>query len=291
MQADARDLGREIPLRDRENENRSGPTARRRALVTGASAGIGLSLARCMARDGWDLALTARNEAALEAVASELRERHGVEARVVPADLSDPDGPAAVQGQLERDGFPIEFLVNNAGFGTWGPFARQTLDSQLDMLRVNLLALTELSHRFLPGMLALGRGRVLNLASTAAFQPGPDMAVYYASKAYVLHFSEALSHELRGSGVTVTALCPGPTESEFQDRAGMNGTRVGANPLMMDADSVAEAGYRGAMNGTPVVVPGVANRIGSWLPRITPRALARRTTAFLNSPRPGKPAG
>jgi len=264
---------------------------RRRALVTGASAGIGLSLARRMARDGWDLALTARNDMALEAVAAELRDMYGVETRVVPADLADPDGPAAVQETLTRDGFPIEFLVNNAGFGTWGPFAEQALDSQLDMLRVNVLALTELTHRFLPGMRALGRGRILNLASTAAFQPGPDMAVYYASKAYVLHFSEALGHELRGTGVTVTALCPGPTESEFQDRAGMTDSRVGANPLMMDAQAVADAGYQGALNGTPVVIPGAANRLGAWLVRFAPRALARRTTAFLNSPRSGSPAG
>ena len=265
--------------------------ARRRALVTGATAGIGLALARRMARDGWDLALTARNEAGLNAVAAELRDRHGVEARVVPADLADPGGPAIVQEKLERDGFPIEFLVNNAGFGTWGPFAEQTLESQLDMLRVNVLALAELTHRFLPDMQAVGHGRVMNVASTAAFQPGPDMAVYYASKAFVLHFSEALGFELRGTGITVTALCPGPTESEFQDRAGMAGTRVGANPLMMDADSVADAGYRGALIGTPIVVPGVANRIGSWLPRFTPRALTRRATAVLNSPRPGSPTG
>ena len=265
--------------------------ARRRALVTGASAGIGLALARRMARDGWDLALTARNEAGLEAVAAELRDRYGAETRVVPADLADPDGPGAVQRALERDGFPIEFLANNAGFGTWGPFSGQTLDSQLEMLRVNVLALTELTHRFLPGMRALGRGRVLNVASTAAFQPGPDMAVYYASKAYVLHFSEALGYELRGTGVTVTALCPGPTESEFQARAGMTDSRVGANPLMMDAEAVADAGYRAALSGTPVAIPGAANRLGAWLVRFTPRALARRTTAFLNSPRSGDPTG
>lgn len=269
----------------------SDAAARRCALVTGASAGIGLSLARRLAEDGWDLALTARNDSALNAVAAGVRKQHGVTVLVVPADLTDPGAPGAIQESLERNGFPVAFLVNNAGFGTWGPFAAQTLDSQLDMLRVNVLALTELTHRFLPGMLALGRGRVLNVASTAAFQPGPDMAVYYASKAYVLHFSEALSYELRETGVTVTALCPGPTESEFQDRAGMTGTRVGANPLMMGADAVAEAGYRGAMNGAPIVVPGAANRLGSWLPRFVPRAVARRATAFVNSPRSGGAAG
>lgn len=273
-------------------ERRGGPVgARRSALVTGASAGIGLSLARRMAQDGWDLALTARSEAELEAVAAELRRKHGVRALVVPADLADPDAPGTLQQTLEQAGFPVEFLVNNAGFGTWGPFAGQPLESQLAMLQVNVVALTELTHRFLRAMRERGSGRILNVASTAAFQPGPDMAVYYASKAYVLHFTEALGWELRGTGLTVTALCPGPTESEFQDRAGMSGTRVGANPLMMDADSVAEAGYRGAMKGTPIVVPGVANRVGSWLPRFVPRALTRRATAFLNSPRSGSTAG
>jgi len=279
-------------MASKRKPDRAGPAnGRRSALVTGASTGIGLSLARRMAEDGWDLALTARSEAGLEAVAAELSDAHGVRTLVVPADLTDRDAPGTIQLSLERAGFPVEFLVNNAGFGTWGPFVEQTLDSQLDMLRVNVLALTELTHRFLAGMRELGRGRVLNVASTAAFQPGPDMAVYYASKAYVLHFSEALGFELRGSGITVTALCPGPTESEFQDRAGMTGTRVGANPLMMDADSVAEAGYRGALEGTPIVVPGIANRVGSWLPRFVPRFLARSATAFVNSPRSGRPAG
>jgi short-subunit dehydrogenase len=262
-----------------ERESRGG------ALVTGASAGIGLELARRIAADGWDLALTARNEAALQAVAGEIREKRGVHALVVPADLADPTGPSRVQAELRRADFDVDFLVNNAGFGTWGPFAEQTLESQLSMLQVNVMALTELTHRFLPGMRARGRGRILNLASTAAFQPGPNMAVYFASKAYVLHFSEALGHELRGTGITVTTLCPGPTETEFQERAGMTDSRVGANPLMMGPESVVEAGYRGAMDGRTVVVPGAANRVGSWLPRFTPRSLVRMATAFVNSPR------
>jgi short-subunit dehydrogenase len=253
------------------------------ALVTGASAGIGLALARRLASDGWDLALTARNEAALDAVAREVREKHGVRSLAAPADLADPAGPSRLQDELRRADFDVEFLVNNAGFGTWGPFGEQTLESQLAMLQVNVMALTDLTHRFLTAMRARGRGRILNVASTAAFQPGPDMAVYFASKAYVLHFSEALGHELRDTGISVTTLCPGPTETEFQDRAGMTDSRVGANPLMMDAESVADAGYRKAMERRPIVVPGVANRVGSWLPRLMPRSLVRRATAFVNS--------
>ena len=257
----------------------------RGALITGASAGIGSALARRMAADGWNLALTARNEAALDLLAGELRDRHGIQTLTTPHDLADPAGPAQVADALAEAGFQVDFLVNNAGFGTWGRFSEQTLPSQLDMLRVNVLALTELTHRFLDAMLSRNWGRVLNVASTAAFQPGPGMAVYYASKAYALHFSEALREELSGTGVRVTTLCPGPTVTEFQERAGMTESRVGANPLMMEAGPVAEAGYRGALAGQAVVVPGIANRVGSWLPRFVPRAVARKATAFVNSPR------
>jgi short-subunit dehydrogenase len=263
----------------------TGRNLRGGALITGASAGIGLELARQMAADGWSLALTARNERALEAVAGELSERHGVRTAVVPADLADRKGPTRIREELSRLDFSVDFLVNNAGFGTWGPFAEQTLESQLAMLQVNVVALTELTHSFLGAMRERGTGRVLNVASTAAFQPGPDMAVYFAGKAYVLHFSEALAHELRGTGITVTTLCPGPTETEFQDRAGMTDTRVGANPMMMGVEAVAEAGYRGAMEGKVIVVPGAANRVGSLLPRFVPRRLVRAATAFVNSPR------
>lgn len=257
----------------------------RGALITGASAGIGLALARCMAADGWNLALTARNEAALDALARELRDRHGVETLIASHDLADPASPARIEDTLLEAGFTVDFLVNNAGFGTWGPFSEQTLSSQLDMLRVNVLALTELTHRFTGGMRSRDWGRVLNVASTAAFQPGPNMAVYFASKAYVLHFSEALREELDGSGVCVTALCPGPTVTEFQDRAGMTESRVGANALMMKADPVAAAGYRGALAGRAVVVPGTANRVGSWLPRFVPRFVTRKAAGFVNAPR------
>jgi hypothetical protein len=263
-----------------------GAKPRGSAVVTGASSGIGRELARRIAADGWPVALVARRADRLAELAAELRAAHGAEAHVLAVDLSEPNGPARVEETAADLGLEVGLLVNNAGFGTWGPFADGDLAIRLDALRVNVLALTELTGRFLSGMRARGWGRILNVASTAAFQPGPRAAVYYASKAYVLHFSEALHEELRGSGVTVTALCPGPTETEFQERAGMAGTPVGRRgPLMMDADRVAEAGYRGALRGEAVVVPGLANRVGAWLPRITPRFLARRVVATLNAER------
>lgn len=255
------------------------------AVVTGASSGIGREIALRIAADGGPIALVARRTDRLEELADEIRAAFGTDVHVIPADLADPEGPARVEAEAARLDLEVELLVNNAGFGTWGPFADRELEVQLDALRVNVLALTELSRRFLPAMRARGRGRILNVASTAAFQPGPGAAVYYASKAYVLHFSEALHQELRGSGVTVTALCPGPTVTEFQERAGISRALVGRGPLMMNADPVAEAGYRGAMRGDAIVVPGLLNRIGTWLPRITPRFVARRILARLNAER------
>lgn len=255
------------------------------ALVTGASSGIGRELARRIAADGWTVALVARREERLEALAEELRAAHGAEVHVIAADLAAAGGAARVESEAARLGLDVGLLVNNAGFGTWGGFAELDRETQLDALRVNVLALADLTHRFLPGMLARGRGRILNVASTAAFQPGPGAAVYYASKACVLHLSEALHEELRGSGVVVTALCPGPTVTEFQERAGMTRTPVGGNPWMMEAGPVAEAGYRGVLRGRAVVVPGLLNRLGAWLTRLAPRGVARRAAGRLNAER------
>src|SRR5260221_5498300 len=185
--------------------------ARSTALVTGASSGIGLDLARLLAGSEHDLVLVARGGTALQRIGDELAGRHRVRATVFPADLSDDASPAALVRELERQGIAIDVLINNAGSGTHGPFPGADLEGQLRMLRLNVTALTHLTGLLLPRMLARGNGRIMNVASTAAFQAGPLMAVYYATKAYVLHFSEALSIELLGSGVTVTALCPGPT--------------------------------------------------------------------------------
>ncbi len=250
------------------------------ALVTGASSGIGLELATLLAREGHDLICVARNRERLEQIARGLREEFGGAVTVIPRDLAEPEAARAVAAEVESRGFPLEILVNNAGFGVYGRFAETSLEQELAMIQVNLVALTELTKRFLPGMLRRGHGRILNVASTAAFQPGPLMAVYYATKAYVLSFSEALANETAGTGVTVTALCPGPTITEFQNRAGVGGTRLFHSPLVRDARSVALAGYRGMRRGRRVVVPGLENRLLVEAVRLTPRrlvtAIARR---------------
>ena len=240
------------------------------ALVTGGTSGIGYELASLLARDGHPLALVARNEAELDRVAGELRQRHGVAVETVAADLARPEAVAAVVAELERRGIAVETLVNNAGFASYGPFAESDLDRELAMIGVNVAALTHLTRRFLPGMLARGQGRILNVASTAAFQPGPLMAVYYASKAYVLSFSEALAEELRGSGVTVTALCPGPTATGFQERASLEESRLFQGTLM-DARTVAAVGYAGLKAGKRVVIPGARNWLLAEAVRFAPR--------------------
>jgi short-subunit dehydrogenase len=182
---------------------------------------------------------------------------------------------------LKKREIEVEALINNAGFGSLGPFQETPVDLQLEMLRLNVVALTHLTHLFLAPMLARRRGRILNVASTAGLQPGPYMAVYYASKAYVLSFSEALAVELRGTGVTSTALLPGPTRTEFQSRASMGDSRL-IRFGMADARSVSEAGYRGMEAGKAVVIPGVTNKLGSLLVRVSPRAAVRQVVSWLN---------
>lgn len=250
-----------------------GDAVRQTALVTGASSGIGRDLAGLFARDGHDLVLVARDSRRLAELADELQKLHDVRAHVLVADLSDTGAPLAIMRWLEERRIHPDFLVNNAGFGGSGPFAQSDLAHELAMMQVNMVALTHLTKLVLPAMIAKRRGRILNVASTAAFQPGPLMAVYYATKAYVLSFSEALSNELRGSGVTVTALCPGPTRTGFQAEAKIEGSRLVRGPLMMESAAVARSGYRGMMRGKPVVIPGVLNWLLVQAVRITPRNL------------------
>jgi short-subunit dehydrogenase len=247
---------------------------RETAVVTGASSGIGLALSRLFARDGSDLVLVARGRDRLETLARELRDSHGVKATVLAEDLADRASPERIVRTLEDGGIEIDALVNNAGFGTYGPFVDSDPGVTMDLVEVNVAALVHLTRLLCPGMVARRRGRILNVASTAAFQPGPLMATYYASKAFVLSFSEALANELTGSGVTVTALCPGPTHSEFQRRAGMEASRLVSGMVpMMDSASVARAGYRGMRRGKTLVIPGVANRLGAFSIRVAPRRL------------------
>lgn len=253
------------------------------ALVTGASAGIGAELARVLAGREWDLVLTARRERRLRALADELREGYGADARVAPADLSLPGDREALHARLAADGVRVDALVNNAGFATHGPFARSDPAAELDQIEVNVAAVTHLTRLFVEGMLERGDGAILNVASTAAFQPGPLMAVYYAGKAYVLSFSEALAEELAGTGVTVTALCPGPVRTEFQERAGMEGVRLFRDALTMDAARVARIGVRGMERGRRIVVPGILNRLGAWATRLAPRWVQTKVVKLVNS--------
>jgi short-subunit dehydrogenase len=247
-------------------------------LVTGATAGIGNELTRLFAAEHFNLVLLARNEARLREFAAELRSQHKVEVMVLPKDLARPNTAAEVFDAV-RDK-PVSVLVNNAGFGTYGPFHETNLAEQADMVQVNIVALIQLTHLFVQPMLARGHGRILNVASTAAFQPGPMMNVYYATKAFVHSFSYALADELAGTGITVTALCPGLTRTEFQARARLKS--VHSWPAM-DARTVAQAGYRGLMKGKRVVIPGLANQIASFFAkRVPPRltsAVVRRLHA------------
>jgi short-subunit dehydrogenase len=253
-------------------------------LITGASSGIGLDLAHLCAADGNNLVLVARSGDKLGEVAAELESRHHIRAYAVPIDLADPGAPDELFHVLEEQGIAIDILINNAGFGTHGPFAESDLVGQMQMLQVNVAALTHLTWLFLQPMIRRKSGRVMNVASTAAFQPGPFMAVYYASKAYVLSFSEALGAELSGSGITVTALCPGPTDTAFQARAGIAATRLFKATTMTSA-RVAEIGYRGMLKGKRVVVTGVRNKLLAFGTRLVPRRLATAIAKKLNSSR------
>lgn len=247
------------------------------ALVTGASEGIGRELAGHLARDGFNLVLVARQTEKLQDLASKLQNRYGAETFVYSMDLSDPSAAETLYEKVRGEGLVVDILVNNAGFGAHGALAEVDPEVTFGMLQLNVVTLTQLTRFFLKDMLAQGRGRILNVASTAAFQPGPFMATYYASKAYVLSFSEALAEELRGSGVTVTTLCPGPTRTGFQERAGVDNTWMEGNSMfVMDVEPVARIGYRGMMKGQAVVIPGIANKLMARLVRFVPRSLLVR---------------
>jgi short-subunit dehydrogenase len=236
------------------------------ALVTGASSGIGLEIARILAPDH-DLVLAARSGAKLEELAAELGG-----ARVVAVDLSDPNAPAKLVAEVAS----VDVLVNNAGFGDYGAFAEASPSKLDEMIELNVGALTRLTRAYLPGMLERRSGRVCNVASTASFQPGPLMAVYYATKAYVLSFTEALAEELRGSGVTATALCPGPTRTGFQDAAEMGESRLVKGRKLPTAEDVARYGVKAMNKGDVVAVPGFMNKAMAAGVRFTPRPIARR---------------
>jgi short-subunit dehydrogenase len=221
----------------------NGKRQRETALITGASSGIGLDLAKLMASD-FDLIITARNQTELEEIARELQTAHGNHVHVIPSDLTLPEAPQQLFAEIQRRGLPVDILINNAGFGSYGAFAESDPKTSLDMVEVNIAALTALTRLALPGMVERKCGRIMNVASTAGFQPGPLMAVYYATKAYVIMFSEAIANELKGSGVSVTCLCPGATATRFAGRANMEESRLFKMGAMESKD-VARAGYKG----------------------------------------------
>jgi uncharacterized protein len=251
-------------------------------LVTGASSGIGRELAKRFAADGCRLVLVARSGGALESLAGELKLAHKTDARVVPTDLAQPEAPVRLLEHLRFIGIKVDVLVNNAGFGAVGQFAELPLGHQLAMLQVNVTTLTHLTRLLLPGMIERRRGGILNVASTASFQPGPGMAVYFATKSYVLSFSEALAEELAGTGVTATALCPGPTATNFRAAANASTTRP-YDLSAMTAESVAKIGHQAFRRGQVVVVPGLRNRIFAFAVRFAPRAFVRKAVKHFNA--------
>jgi len=247
--------------------------AKKTALITGGSTGIGYELARCFAAHGHDLVLIARHRDALEAAAGKIEGKYGVNVHTMTFDLADPDSPQKLFDAINAERIHIDYLVNNAGFGLGGEFIDTDLQTELDMIQVNVTAVVHLTKLFLPAMVKKKEGRVLNVASTAAFYPGPLASIYYSTKNFVLAFSEAIAEELRKTGVTVTALCPGPTETNFADRSGTSKSRLFTDSVVASAEEVAQYGYAAMMKGQRVAVPGVGNKFLMHADRITPRRL------------------
>jgi short-subunit dehydrogenase len=246
-------------------------------LITGASSGIGYELARLFAADGWNLALNARTKSRLEEVRRELTNSYRADVTILPYDLSDPAAPALIYQELQRLHIVVDALVNNAGFGDHAPFADCGMEKQIEMVQVNVVALIHLTRLILPDMLKAGKGKIMNVASTAAFLPGPFMSIYYATKAFVLSFSEALSSEARDRGITVTAFCPGPTSTNFNLRAGVDNSLLQKSGILrsMTAAKAAQIGYRALMKGKPLAISGLMNRCIVQALRFAPRFLVR----------------
>jgi len=255
------------------------------ALITGASGGIGYELAKLFARDGHNLLLVSRDGAKLEQVAREIKAAHRVRCTIFAGDLAVPGSPDALYAEIKKAPFDIEVLVNNAGFGSLGPFHERPLEEQLEMIQLNVTSLAHLTRLVLPEMVTRGRGRVVNVASIAAYQPGPFMAVYYATKAFVVSFSEAIANELHGTGVKVTAICPGPTTTGFGKRAGAESSNLFQKRMTMDAAAVARIGYEGMKRNKTVVITGGKNRLLVLGSRLVPRRLSANIARSLNEPR------
>ncbi|MES2765947.1 MAG: SDR family oxidoreductase [Bacteroidota bacterium] len=247
-------------------------TSQKTALITGASGGIGLELARVFAKNHINLVVTARSKEALSILKSELENDYGISVKVITANLSEYENAEDIYNVLKSENIQVDYLVNNAGFGDYGKFHESDRAKQEAMINLNITALTSLTHLFLKDMIRRKNGKILNVASTAAFQPGPLMSVYYATKAFVLHFSEAIANELQGSGITVTALCPGPTESNFQKAANVENSPLFKGKIPTSRD-VAEYGFKAMMAGKTVAIHGMKNKILRQAGRIAPRKI------------------
>ena len=250
-------------------------------LITGASGGLGAEFAKIFARCGYDLVLVARSEDKLAEIKNALESRYGVSVRVFCKDLSEKEAAREIYMFTKKNRLHIDILVNNAGFGDYGKFVSRDLQKQYEMIQVNVTALVQLTHYYMREMARNGGGRILNVASIASFQPGPLMSVYYASKAFVLSFTEALSVEMRGSGVYLTALCPGPTKTGFEERAALGRSGLFKNVKNSTASEVAEYGFRKLMSGSVIAVPGALNRFILSLSKHAPRSVVRRAVYLI----------
>ncbi|KQN99876.1 SDR family NAD(P)-dependent oxidoreductase [Paenibacillus sp. Leaf72] len=245
-------------------------------LITGVSGGIGKELADRFAKGGYDLVLVARSESKLVELSKEYKKKYDTYATVIAKDVTLPGVPEGIFAELKEKGIVVDYLVNNAGFGLYGTFLETNLEQEMNMIDINIKALTIMTKLFLPDMVNRGQGGVMNVASLVSFFPGPMMSIYYATKAYVLSFTEALENELSGTGVTVTALCPGLTSTGFVARSGMGESKMFQSGAIMEAGQVAEEGYRGFIRGDTIIIPGARNRLMAFIPRLLPRKWVTR---------------
>lgn len=256
--------------------------AKETVLITGASSGIGMGLAKLFAADGSDLVLVARREDRLNELAEELKSEHGIEVHVLPKDLSKKTSPKEIFNHLKKEKIEIDVLVNNAGFGSRGMVSELDTDLQVDMVQVNAAALTHLTSLFLPGIIERGQGGILNVGSLAGFQPGPNLAVYFATKAYVLSFTEALAEEISNPNIKVSCFAPGPVKTEFGEKSDLEDSLLFKLSLM-DLEPAVKAGYEGFRKGKTIVIPGLKQQIVPFLNRFTPRLIVRKIAKKLNS--------
>lgn len=251
------------------------------ALITGASNGIGLELAKIHASKSHDLVLIARNKSKLEEIKKELEEQYKVSVYLIIKDLSEINAAQEIYNETTKQNIQIDYLINNAGFGDYGMFTETDWNKELQMINLNMTTLTHFTKLYLQDMVLRGRGKIMNVASTAAFQSGPTFAVYSATKAYVLSFSEAVNNEVRDKGITITALCPGATKTGFQDAAAMNDSKIFKSKNLPSAKEVAEFGYASMMKGKTVAIHGIMNSVLAFSSRLIPRALVVKVTRIV----------